>query len=130
MDTTMNILWDTVLNSIGYLAAGVLSVILYAMVRKRMADETQATTKTKTEDNELPNTEIPIKAKKESEGPRFVTFKSAPNQKDRITDYRRDRIQVIGQAREMILAGESFDNIRRSLPISEAELALLSYESK
>jgi len=126
MDTSMNILWDTIQNSIGYLAAGVLSVILYAMVRKRLADETQ----TKTTDHELPKTEAPIKAKKESEGPRFVTFKSASNQKDRTADYRRDRIQVIGQAREMILAGESSESIRRLLPISEAELALLSYESK
>jgi len=125
MDSAMNIVWDTILNAIGYMSAGALSVLLYSMIKRRLAQSQAETTKQK-----QPSQSAPAPAKKEADGPKFVTFKSSTDRKDRSTDYRRDRIQVIGQAREMILAGESSETIRRALPISEAELALLSYESK
>jgi hypothetical protein len=125
MDSAMNIVWDTILNAIGYMSAGALAVLLYSLIKRRLAQAPAQTTKQK-----QPTQKASAPAKQEKDGPRFVTLKSPANHPDRPADFRRDRIQVIGQAREMIMSGESSETIRRALPISEAELALLSYDSK
>ena len=40
--------------------------------------------------------------------------------------YRRNRSEVMRMAREMLAAGSSREGIRRNLPISEGELAMLA----
>ena len=61
----------------------------------------------------------------------FVSLKREPDETKKSVTYRkRDRGEVLREARNLLRLGESNESIRRALPVSEAELALLRYEMK
>jgi len=138
MDLSKEVLMDLFLNAVGYLAAGGLSLALYALFcgRKKAALDSprpdlstadQRCGKAGNVAGERRRIEFikfgeqPYKA--DAAGTGDVHSKRAPAMP---AASLRNRIEVIGLARKMINAGASAEKIRAILPISEAELALLS----
>jgi hypothetical protein len=132
MDVLSDQLIDIGLNILGYLIAGALGMLIYSTFHRK--SEAPAVTPV----TPAPITEKP--AAESAEGKRsleFVTFRkpdkaetaevTAPAESKPQVDRnkRSDRAEVIRLARGMIKAGASGETIRRTLPISEGELALL-----
>ena len=140
MDLSKEVLLDLLLNVVGYLAAGGLSLVLYSLFLGR-------------ENTVLDSTRSDLQAGDEQHGNtgsvsgegrriEFIKFGeqqgkagAAPSSDVHLkrtpvmaATSRRNRIEVIGLARKMIEAGASAEKVRAVLPISEAELALLSCE--
>ncbi len=130
---------DVGLNVIGFLAAGALMMVVSSMFqrnrRTEMIDEVA-----------VKPTEASTAAPKEADKPKeqsrssisFVSFGDKPNRPERtatektqranIAGGRRNRAEVIRLAKEMIDARKSGEEIRKRLPITEAELAMLDTE--
>ena len=138
MDLSNEVLMDLFLNAAGYLAAGGLSLTLYALFRGRrkaaldsprsdlrMADQRHGEAGNVTgERRRIEFIKFGEQAfKADAAGTGDVQSKRAPAMP---AASRRDRIEVMGLARKMINAGASAEKIRAILPISEAELALMS----
>jgi hypothetical protein len=140
LDHIMNISLDRAidagLNVIGFLAAGALMMVVSSMFQRNRR------TGTIDEVAAMP-TEAPAAAPKEAESPEehsrssvsFVSFGDQPKRpettaidrtpKANVSGGRRNRAEVIRLAREMIEARQSGEEIRKRLPITEAELAML-----
>ena len=125
MEFSTYVIWDVILNAVGYLAAGALSVVLYQIIRSRRQEERTIKTADVVDDAAGgPQSEA-------VDGFSFVSLKSEPEEAKRTLTYRkRDRGEVLRQARDLLRIGESNESIRKALPVSEAELALLRYEMK
>ena len=130
MDVINDRIVDVGLNALGYLIAGGLGMLLYSTGqqwrRRRAADPVVATV---AEDPNLkPVTGEPGK------NIEFVSFgaevpadivPSAPEVARLPGTSHRNRREIIRLAREMLEAGTAGTQIRRTLPISQSELALL-----
>lgn len=129
MEFSPEMMTDIALNAIGYLAAGALSVVIYVLFtgrghrrERRVAAPAEAMSTDQTRSNH------------ESGSGRSVQFVRLNQQpQDEVTpaymERRRNRVEVIGQARRMLDEGVPASKIKQSLPISDAELALLAYEN-
>jgi len=133
METT-DIIIDLGLNVIGYLAAGVLSLVIYSIFRR---DRQPATPKPEpaaapansrtTASTEKPAPSAPARPGKVQ----FVGFGERGETPAAGSDpLRRNRADVLRIAREMIRTGSSSAEIKAALPISDTELAVLDYERK
>jgi len=131
---------DIALNAAGYLIAGALGMLMYSLVyRRRTAVELAASPLTALA-SEAVNTESAGSHQNEG-APQFVALrpKDTPASGNRSTaggsrsadaTKRRDRADIMRLAREMIKAGAPHDNIKRTLPISDGELALLAQANR
>jgi hypothetical protein len=135
MEVSQDQLIDVGLNVIGFLAAGGLLLLISSFFRKDRetipAVEAVATTAPEPEpvdlseeDTPAPDLEFmsfsPPNAEAAVDGSDSV--KSAPSAEVS----RRDRSEIIRVAREMIQARRTTEEIANKLPLSEAELAMLS----
>ena len=140
MDVPYDQLIDIGLNVLGYLVAGALGMVVYSTFQRRQAVPAARaaaavpTAKTRA----AASTETP------TEGPRklaFVDFRrsdtSEPNgdlagavSRTSGSSTRRDRAEIIRLAREMMQARTPQETIKRTLPITDGELALLQSGEK
>ena len=131
MDVLNEQVIDIGLDVIGYLAAAGLGMLLYSVIAER-----RRTAPASIEPHEA------IAAPRRSEAVggvdvQFVDLRGRPseaapfqtqpvgNRPTLKTDGRRDRLEVIRLARQMLRAGTPAEMVRRTLPISDAELAFL-----
>ena len=124
---------DAALNVVGFLAAGGLLLVITSMVRGRQA---------RTSTDEIRDEPSPVNeaAAPLAEGRTSLSFVSLASERpDRTPEpeatvptetaaesIRRNRAEVINLARKMIAARESREAIADKLPLSEAELSMLS----
>lgn len=130
---------DLFLNMIGYLAAGALVWAVYPMVASRMKRHTAAPTRPEIQ----PSPPLPVQ--QPAVAPQFMRLHEATPQAETFTvadekpverssvlrpSERRDRVDIIRIAREMLRAGADNRRIQQVLPVSEAELALLTMQNQ
>ncbi|MEA3296436.1 MAG: hypothetical protein U9R56_01055 [candidate division Zixibacteria bacterium] len=135
MDFSSDFAVNMILNIIGYVAAGALSLVIFSMFRKPRADFSPGTP-----DDGGRNgfsDQILATAGRESEL-QFVRLGQTRSRvgisSERIGEHtgstadtpRNHRADIIKIARRMIKAGATNEKIKKVLPISEAELSLLS----
>ena len=133
MTMTSDVLIDWALNLTGYLAAGALPVVIWSLVthRRRQPRPVPVTSQAFTPPPVSHGTRRP-----ETRGGQFVSFRASggPATEDSVGENcvagRQDRADVIRLARQMLKAGASHQRIQQVLPVSEAELALLRYDSE
>ena len=130
---------DVGLNIIGFLAAGALMMVVSSMLQRNRRTETIDEVAEKPAEA---STAAPKEADKPEEQSRssvsFVSFGDKPNRPEttptdrspraNVPSGRRNRAEVIRLAKEMIDARKSGEEIRKRLPITEAELAMLDTE--
>lgn len=137
MDVTIDQLIDVALNMAGFMAGGALMMVLASMFRRRQPHQAAVPAAVKPIDPAP--VEKPRPAKTVPTRMQFIKFgetavsrpterRSAAVGSKTSTPVRRNREEVIRLAREMIAAKQPKDKIARSLPVSEAELAMLSNE--
>jgi hypothetical protein len=127
---------DMAINIVGYLIAGTIGVMIYRLFRRgpRTAEESPASASI--EAPEQARVARPSTAQAVTNRVQFIRFgeRKAPernNPTPQLTSSdggvnRRNRTEIFRVARSMIKAGATHDSIRKVLPISEAELSLLS----
>ncbi len=137
MDVSQDQLIDLALNLIGFLAAGGLLMIVASMFGRR--GNKQPVTDTA----ETPHTEAPVipaapaESEEDNSDLQFINLSQSSATPEKETPApeeqgpaggvtRRNRSEIIRLAREMIEARRSTEEIAHSLPVSEAELAMLS----
>jgi hypothetical protein len=131
MDVLNDQLIDIGLNILGYLIAGALGMLVYSTFRR--GDRAPAAVPVEATPTEKNSEPAPDKRSLE-----FVSFKPTPTaeigegtapaepSQPKVDRQRRaDRAEIVRLAREMIKAGTPETTIKRTLPISEGELALL-----
>jgi len=138
MDLSKDVLMELILNVVGYLAAGGLSLVLYSLYRDRKKTALTTTGSKPQPGKEKHNMTGSIAGKGNTI--EFITFSEQTKNNDisNISEgnaspasmmtaaSRGDRVEVIRLARKMIEAGAIDEKVRSVLPISEAELALLN----
>ncbi len=135
MDISSDFFVDMFLNLVGYLAAGALGVVVYPTLAQWLKRHLVVVAP-------LPVTLAPAKAKKPASsaaqflrlGSPSIETRSAPGavaaEAPRTTAAdRRNRVDIIRIAREMVKAGADNKRIQQVLPVSEAELALLNFQN-
>jgi hypothetical protein len=130
MDVLNEQVIDIGLRVTGYLAAAGLGMLLYSAIRgRRRATATVGTPEVSSE---------PTRAAASAQSAvQFVSLRhpqsntvatrteGSASTSPQKTDIRRDRPEIIRLARQMLKAGTPTEMIRRTLPISDAELAFL-----
>ncbi len=143
MELSQEFLIDMAVNALGYLFAGVISVLLYAMFQKKKStvelDELVEDSAMHTQSTVETNANLKTTSNKKVE---FITFGN--NQQESIkkqpvikydisqeqNNGRMNRKEAINLAKKMLLAGASNEKIKKILPVSESELALLNLNNK
>ena len=129
MDVFNDRIIDIGLNALGYLVAGGLGMLLYSMLPRRsrrvateaatpaapLAPATGSAPKNTFEFVDL--RQGPVNGQSMSRADSGSGNKGGPG--------RRDRREIIRLAREMLRAGTADEMVKRTLPISDGELALL-----
>lgn len=143
MDISQGMIIDFALNLLGYLAAVLLTLVLYTMVNSRKKKEVSENKQV------LPNAEgnsiVKNNFSLETSNLGFVQFASGDkiektnvnqvknvvspviDDRDAIRARRRDRSETIRVASQMLKAGASQEVIKSMLPVSDEELALLAF---
>ncbi len=121
------------LNVLGYLVAAALGMLVYsAFLGRRRQPAPVPLSAPVASENEAPAAEPPAPSDVNS-GYEFVDLRQTATSVERDADEpqpkdkpgHRDRPEIIRLAREMVKAGTSGEMIKRTLPISDVELALL-----
>jgi len=133
MDVLNEQVIDIGLRVIGYLAAAALGMLLHSAIRGRR----RATVAAGARDA----SPTPVRAELGHPEAQFVSLRNPQNNTVATrteasastsalkADSRRDRPEIIRLARQMLKAGTPTEMIRRTLPISDAELAFLQSAS-
>lgn len=139
MDISSEFYVDLLLNLIGYLAAGALVWTVYPMVASRLRRRSVTLVRP-----EAPPSR-PLRVQQPADAPQFMRLQEpTPTAQTFIADAdkpterssmlrpseRRDRVDIIRIAREMLKAGADNRRIQQVLPVSEAELALLTMQNQ
>lgn len=139
MDFSQDLLIDWALTAGGYIASGLLAVVLYSMFRD-VVNGRQAAVKP------VPRFDVEPAAGERVSRPKITLTRGpeeaapTPQQESHTLStynrnllaqegYRRNRTGAIRVARELIRAGASSEQIKAVLPISEAELNMLRQEA-
>ena len=144
MEFSQEFIIDIMINAGGYLAAGLIGVIFYSLFSKRTAKKENPRIVSKSIDTVEIDTESNVIIK--SEPQKRVEFIKLGTQKEpqvlesRVKSEslkpdvklsgRLDRKEVISLARKMLDAGAANEKIKKILPVSDSELALLSLNNK
>jgi len=121
---------DVALNATGYLAAGALATVMYSLFRRHPARSTHPADGHQSV--EQPESQQPDGLSSVADNMQYVEFGStegSPASRSITSEpatRRRNRGEVIRLARQMVEVGTPEEKIRDLLPISEAELSLLS----
>ncbi|MHA1795922.1 MAG: hypothetical protein ACTSUK_07410 [Promethearchaeota archaeon] len=135
MELSQEILIETGLNVLGYLIVSMLSIMIYSMFKGKDKSVTLSKNQSTIDENRICDKKI-LKNENTPDMTNFISFGSSKTTEDVVSEpvkansIRRDRPQIIRIARDMIKAGASEENIMRVLPISEAELSILSMTNK
>ncbi len=135
MDISQQFLIDMALNVGGYVLAGALGILLFSMFRRRKEvsvpvkreptpEETPAPGGTGTVVGERRRVEFVRLSRQDAPG--ASTVKTTDTTGTASVGDRRNRTETIRIARTMLKAGASAEKIKRVIPISDAELSLLS----
>ena len=125
MDLSNDMLIDLGLNIAGFLVAAGL-MLVGRSIFSRSSKPIEATPDIAPVTPPIEKTNRTLSAREPMD---VITFGNNNDVKNTgTTEQRRNRAEVIRIAREMIASGTSTDKIRSTLPLSEAELAVLSYE--
>ena len=121
---------DVALNATGYLAAGALATVMYSLFRRRPARSTHpADGRQPAEQRESQRSDGLSSVADNMEYVEFGGAGEGKAERSILRDAatrRRNRGEVIRLARQMVDAGTPEERIRDLLPITEAELSLLS----
>ncbi len=129
MDISSGFIMDMALETAGYLAAGAFSIVVYSMFGRRRASvaaevgDREVVKTVRTPDRRIQFVKFGQEDDR-STGTRAASHKEFDSPIAR----RQSRADIIRIAREMIKAGATGDKIKRVLPVSEAELALLNLQ--
>ena len=139
MDISSGFNVDLLLSLIGYLATGALVWTIYPIVAPRL--RRRPTTFAQPEVQPSP----PLTQKQPAVAPQFMRLQNPtpetqtfaveddkPTERSSVMrpSERRDRVDIIRIAREMLKAGADNRRIQQVLPVSEAELALLTMQNQ
>ena len=127
MDVISDRIVDVGLNALGYLIAGGLGVLLHSIVLQRRP-KASAAAEAATATGSL---ETSTAASDPGEGIEFVRLGTEPPTEAASlpNSAHRNRREIIRLAREMLEAGTAGEQIKKTLPISQSELALLKNAS-
>jgi hypothetical protein len=131
MELSQQFLIDMALNVGGYLLAGALGIVVWSLFTRRKpavanaieevsVDEAQAGRTNEAVESSIRKLEF-IKLGSASEPKPTATREASEGVAE-----RRDRADIIRVARTMLKAGATHEKIKRVIPISEAELSLLT----
>jgi hypothetical protein len=134
MELSQDLIIEVALNAVGYIAAAGLVLTLLSLLR-RTRSETEASPgsiATAAPDGPVAATDRKPAGASQLEFVKFSDNSSAgaearkAENAEKPDGSRRDRSEIIRVAREMLKAGATHEKITSILPISQAELALLS----
>lgn len=146
MELSQEFLIDMAINAAGYLLVGIISIVCYALMKKKKT--TTAFEEVVTDEQTLmesleSQTHV---SSSESKKVEFIAFGQEQVQPEQAqheiaqrkqrqenvidTSGRMSRKEAINIAKKMLLAGATHEKIKRILPVSESELALLSLNNK
>ncbi len=127
---------DMTINAVCYLIAGVIGVVIYRLFRQGDKTASVAPATVHAAERNASQTASPAPSYSSANRVQFIRFgeggrqtRSEPTAEPVLSDSqvnRRNRSEIIRVARGMLKAGATHDNIKKVLPISEAELSLLS----
>jgi hypothetical protein len=128
MEISQDVMIDTALNAIGFLAAGGFMMVMFSLFRGRRKPSVVHRTDPGRPDDQTSKVES---APREAHRIEFIKLdrdreRTVPTHRSASDSYHRNRIEVIRLARKMIEAGAPADKVKSVLPISDAELALLT----
>ncbi len=129
MEISSGFIMDMALETIGYLAAGAFSIVVFSMFHRR-----RATTATEAGGRELigtataPERSIQFVKFGQETGRPTGTRDTSHRGPDSPGASRQSRADIIRIARGMMKAGATNDKIKKVLPVSEAELALMNLQ--
>ena len=139
MDISSGFFMDLLLNLIGYLTAGALVWTIYPIVKPWLERHPVAFLQPEVQPKQ------PRLVKQPASEPQFMHLKNStekarpvmasdnkPTKKSLVlrSSERQDRVNIIKIAREMLKAGADNKRIQQVLPVSEAELALLTMQNQ
>ena len=133
MPINNQMLIDLALNVAGYLAAGALSLVMYSTFRRSPRSAApRETAAPRPAPSAGPTVSMPAGANltPDARGMQFVGFgeSSRGETGPQGTSLRRNRVEVLRLARGMLRSGATDAEIKAALPVSDAELAVLTYE--
>jgi len=137
MDVTQQTIIETLFNVAGFLLASGLWMLFYSKTQRREKNSARAQV---VEDKSTQVVhETPQATKEKNRNVEFLSLRSNPRQETvasislskpiKQTNHSisaQSRVDIIRTAREMLNNGKSYEDIKRKLPITEGELALLS----
>lgn len=139
MDVSSGFYTDLLLNLVSYLATGALVWTVYPVVAPKLNRLRAASA-----DPEVQASQ-PILVTQPEVAPQFLRLQNPPAEAETFAaedikpsgrssvirpSERRDRVDIIRIAREMLKAGADNRRIQQVLPVSEAELALLTMQNQ
>ncbi len=130
MNLPQDVIIDVGLNVAGYVLSGLIAIVIYTMFSRKHkgtpAIAGQASRAVLAETPPLGHPAPPVEFVRFGDGRRTERV-AEPRPKMSVTE-RRNIVETIAAARRMMQAGTSADQIKKTLPISDAELALLKFE--
>ncbi len=137
MEISQDLIIDVALNAAGYIAAAALALTVFSLFRKKNGATTTAATSPLKADGAVPDWSEPVSVKATRSGAKMevlsltdTSSEGAGELKPKVENKpdagRRDRSEIIRVAREMLKAGATSEKITSILPISQAEVAMLS----
>ena len=135
MEISQQFLIDMALNVGGYVLAGALGILLFSMFRRRKEVPVPVNSEPTLEETPAPDgAGTVVGERRRVEFVRLGRQDIAERSTVKTTDTtgtasvgdRRNRTETIRIARTMLKAGASAEKIKRVIPISDAELSLLS----
>ena len=129
MEISQDVIIDTILNVAGFLATGGLVVMMYSMFRRPKKEPSWADeVNRQSSDASLNKPSDVTEGKRRIEFVRLNHGQEDPGPPPVVSSetYRRNRVDIIRLARKMVEAGAPAERVKAVLPISDAELALLT----
>lgn len=135
MELSQQFLIDMALNVGGYVLAGALGIVIYSLFNRRkpavatVSDQSTSVTVDTAEPAPVRESSVrKLEFIKLGSIPDVAATTARPAVREVVKGVaeRRDRADIIRVARTMLKAGATHDKIKRVIPVSDAELSLLS----
>ncbi|MFQ6007546.1 MAG: hypothetical protein ACE5K8_01205 [Candidatus Zixiibacteriota bacterium] len=133
MIISQDVIIDTILNVAGFLAAGGLALMMSSIFRRSSKEPSWAGGVNRQSSGAQLNKPINVPERMQR-----IEFVKLDHSQDRSASSRavtsdiphRNRVEIIRLARQMVEAGAHAERVKAVLPISDAELALLTSHTK
>ena len=137
MDFSQEFLLDMAINGAGFLTAALIGMVFYALFSNKKAPQQQEVVQENNSKLSKSTQTIPTVQRQNVSNVKFIQLGSTGSEGEHVTHVKKEaaparasRKEVIQLARKMLDAGSTTENIKRILPVSDAELALLSLNNK